>query len=328
MFSRLGLIGLLLLSGCAPSTGLSLMEYKEARGYLGTNVTIHCFYEPQKDISLVIKKCWEKMDQIQKELNAYSKEGDLALINQSGFNGVEVHQETFRLLKDCLELCRLSQGAFDITVFPLVELWKDAAVKGHLPDKEALETVKRKVGYQNIRLQEPNRVFLAQEGMKLDLGAIVSGYACDEISAILDAGGIQDYLVDTAGEIFCRGKEAGKRPWKIGLQDPANKEMVLMAFELRDKCVSTSGNYEKFYTIEGVKFSHIIDPVSGYPQKDVVSATVIARTGRQADALSTALCVLGGKRGIAVIKTIKDAQAMIIERKDGRTVTYKTDGFR
>ena len=326
--SSFGLLCILSLCGCGLFTNQSFKEYKETKAYLGANVTIRCFFDPQKDISLPIKKCWEKMDQIQQEMNAYSETGDLASINRSGFNGVEVHEEIYRLLKDSLEFSCLSQGAFDITVFPLVELWKDAAVKGRLPDKEALEAAKGKVGYQNIRLQEPNRVFIAKKGMKLDMGAIVSGYACDEIAAILDASGIRNFLIDTGGEIFCRGMDSGKSPWKIGVQDPMDKDKILMVIKLKDKCISTSGSYEKFYTIEGVRFSHIIDPVSGYPQKDAISATVIAKTGKEADSLSTILCVLGGKKGIELIKSLKGVQAMIMESKNGQIFTYKTGKFK
>jgi thiamine biosynthesis lipoprotein len=321
----IGFMGTLFLCGC---THQNPQEYQETRAYLGANVTIRCFFDPQKDAASTIKKCWDKMDFIQQEMNAYSKTGDLARINKSSPRGVVVHQETYRLLKDCLEFSRLSKGAFDITVFPLVKLWKDAEVKGQLPDKEALEAAKSKVGYQKINLQGPSRIVLAQEGMRLDFGAVVSGYACDELAAILDAGGIKDYMIDTGGEIFCRGKEAGKIPWKIGIQDPADKNIVLMSFDLRDECASTSGNYEKFYTIEGARFSHIIDPRSGYPQEDVISATVIAPTGKQADALSTALCVLGGKKGIALANSLQGVRAIILEHKDGKTATYKTGGFR
>lgn len=323
----LGMSGILFLCGCS-LPDLNLMEYKETRAYLGTNVTIRCFFDPQKDISLPIRNCWEKMEQIQQEINVYSETGDLAEINRSGFNGVAVHKETYRLIKDSLEFSRLSQGAFDITVFPLVELWKEAAVKGRLPHKEALAAAKGKVGYQNIRLQEPNRVFVGKKGMKLDLGAIVSGYACDEIATILDASGIKNFLIDTGGEILCRGKESGKKPWMIGVLNPMDKNKVLIAIKLGDKSISTSGSYEKFHTIEGVRFSHIIDPISGYPQKNAISATVIAKTGKEADSLSTILCVLGGKKGVELIKSLKGVQAMIVESRNGQLHTYKTGNFK
>jgi thiamine biosynthesis lipoprotein len=327
-FKHFIVLGIFFLCGCAPGVDPNLKEYNETKKYFGAYVTIRFFYDSKREISSVVEKCWEKINLIQQEMNADSVTGDLARINKSGFKGVEVHQETYRLIKDSLELSRLSRGAFDVTVFPLVELWRDAAAKGRLPDKESLDAVKGKVGYQNIRLKEPNLVFLAKQGMKIDLGAIASGFACDEIAAILDASGIRHFLIDTAGEIFCRGREAGRTPWRIGVQDPVDKDKVLLAIELSDRCVSTSGNYEKFTIIEGARYSHIIDPVSGYPQQGVISATVIAGTGKEADALSTALSVLGGKKGIDLIKSLKDVQAMIMESENGRTVTYATEDFR
>lgn len=318
----------LLLAGCAPFRGKKIVEYKQSRPYLGAYVMIRCFYPTGKDISSSIKACWERMDQIQSRMNAYSKSGDVAKINNSGPNGATVHDDMYSLLEKCIGYSRFTNGAFDVTVFPLVELWKNAGKKGALPEKYALETALNKVGYKNLRLQPPDRVILAKKGMKIDLGAIVSGYACDELAGILDKGGIKNFLIDTGGEIYCRGKEAGRKPWRIGIQDPQNKSKILMAINIRNKCISTSGNYEKFYLIGKKRYSHIINPAIGYPEMEAISATVIAKTGAQADALSTALCVLGGAKGIKLLSSINNVDALVIENRDGKAIKYATPRFK
>lgn len=323
------MLTLLFTAGCVLSRPQGLREYKETRPYLGAYVTIKCSYDADQEspASMAIQKCWSRMDEIQAKMNAYAQEGDVAKINRGGFQGVSVHQDVFRLLKDSLFFSQLTDGAFDVTVFPLVELWKDAAAQGRFPDQAAIAEAKAKVGYQNLRLEEPDRVMLAKPGMKIDLGGIVSGFACDEIAAIMRSYGIKNFLVDTGGEILCQGKNKGQEPWLIGIQDPQHKEKILMTMELKDSCVSTSGNYEKFYTLEGEKLSHIIDPRSGYPQKDIISATVIAKTGEQADALSTALCVLGSEKGMPLIRRLDDVEVLIVENRDGKTSKSQTPGF-
>lgn len=317
----------MLCCGCSPLREAGLKEYKETRPYLGAYVTIQCFYETGKDIAAAINQCWKRMDEIQHHMNAYAPTGDLAEINRSGFYGVRVGPQVYQLLKDSVNLSRVTEGAFDVTVFPLVEFWRNAAQQGRIPSKAAVAAAKSKVGYQGLRFEEPDRIMLATEEMKVDLGGIVSGYACDEMCAILEAEGIRNFLIDTGGEILCRGQNKGRSPWLIGIQDPQNKARLLKTVELKDSCVSTSGNYEKFYTIEGVRFSHIIDPLSGYPQKEVISATVIAKTATQADALSTALCVVGSKKAVALLRRLDSVEAMIIERKNGRLSTSQTRGF-
>lgn len=327
--SRPILIGMLILAGCAPLASQDLKEYKQTRPYLGAYVTIECFYAAGKEPSTAkaIKKCWERMEQIQKEMNAYSADGDIAEINRSGSAGVRVHQDVYQLLKDSVKFGQLTEGAFDVTIFPLVEFWKDIAKRGRLPDQAEVEDTKAKVGYQNLRFQEPDRVILTKQGMKVDLGGIVSGYACDELAAILKSYGIKNFLIDTGGEVICRGKNKANAPWFIGIQDPQNKNKILRTIELNDRAASTSGNYEKFYLVEGERLSHIINPLTGYPQKEVMSATVIASSCEQADALSTAFCVLGSQRGFKVLGGLNSVEALIIENKDGKTIQSQTKGF-
>lgn len=319
----------LVFIGCAHPKDSGLKEYYEVRPYFGTVVSIHCFYGPEIDIAKVVRQCWLKADQIHLNMNVYadSPEGDLGRLNAGGFSGVRVHEDVYRVLKHSIEYSQLMRGAYDVTIFPLVELWKNAERQGRLPDQTALESARDKVGYSYLRLQEPDTVFFLKKGMKVDLGSPASGYFCDEMAKILDAHGIQHFLVDGGGELFARGENNGVKRWRIGIQDPFHKDKILSVIEIKDQGVSTSGNYEKFYMIGAQKFSHIINPATGYPEKNAVSVTVIADTAEAANELSTGLCVLGREKGLKLIRTLKNVQALIIEQKNGDIITDTTENF-
>ncbi|MBF0484528.1 MAG: FAD:protein FMN transferase [Candidatus Omnitrophica bacterium] len=330
LFVCLGLVGVLVLSGCDHPKAQVLKEYYEVRNYFGTAVSIHAFFDPKIDIAKAAKACWEKADQIQFNMNIYGdpKDGDLSRLNASGLNGAQVGEDVYTVLKHSVEYSKITGGAYDVTVLPLIKLWKNAAKQGRLPEKEELESAKAKVGYQNLRLEEPNKVFFMKPGMMVDLGSPASGYFCDALAKILEAHNIKNFLVDGGGEIYYKGKNKGNTPWRIGIEDPFHKDKILAVIELQDKGVSTSGNYEKFVTIGNERFSHIIDPISGYPQKDTVSVTVIADTAEVANELSTGICVMGGKKGIELVRSLKNVEALIVENKNGVISQYQTDGFQ
>ncbi|MBF0521977.1 MAG: FAD:protein FMN transferase [Candidatus Omnitrophica bacterium] len=290
---------------------------------------IHFFYDPKINVISVINQCWKKVEEVQLHMNAHSKnmEGDLSRLNADGFQGVRVTADVFKVIKESIEYSKLTNGAYDITALPLVELWKKSADQGKLPDKDLLEKTKDKVGYRNLCLKAPDFISFKKPGMKVDLGSPASGFVCDELAKILDKNRIKHFLVDGGGEIFCRGKDQGKKPWIIGVQDPFNKEKLYCTTVLSDRGISTSGNYEKFYTIGSEAFSHIIDPVSGYPQKGAVSVTVVANTTQAANELSTAISVLGGEKGLRLAHALKRVEVLVIESKNGEIVQYKTPGF-
>lgn len=307
-----------------------LREYYEIRLYFGTTIWIHCFYSDGIDIAAAAKACWAKAESIQQNLNVHTviKEGNLSWLNALGFEGVRVQEDLFKILQRSIEYARLTDGAYDMTIYPLVQLWKNAAANNRLPDKDSLEIAKSKVGFQHLRLESPNKVNFLKKGMMIDLGSPASGYFCDEAAGIMAEYGIGHFMVDGGGEIFCRGLNKGEFPWKIGVQDPFNKEKVLMDILLDGKGVSTSGNYEKFAVIAGERFAHIIDPRTGYPQKGAASVTVIADTTQAANELSTALCVMGGAKGLAFVRTLQNVEALIVENVDGKVEYFKTDLFR
>ena len=307
----------------------NLKEYYEVRPYFQTTVWIHCFYDPSIDMAKAAKSCWQVAERIQTYMNVYAEpeQGNLSWLNRSTEKLIPVQEDIFKVLKHSLEYSRLTLGAFDVTIYPLVQLWKNAAKENKLPSQELLDKVRGRVGYQHIMLHEPNLVAFMKKGMMVDLGSPASGYFCDEAARILDSHQISHFMIDGGGEIFARGMNKGKEPWRVGVQDPFDKAKISIEFELRDKGISTSGSYEKFSTISTEKFSHIIDPRTGCPQKSAASVTVTAPSTQAANELSTALCVMGGKRGIEFVRSLENVEALIVDNDNGQITQYQTDGF-
>ena len=310
----------------------NLEEFKETRPYFGAYFTIDFRYDPKVvNVGKVTEECWRKLDVIEFNMNSESPQGYLGLINRSVTNtGVQVSDDLYHVLRDAIQYSRRTGGAFDITVRPLVQLWKQAAARNSLPTSSEITAALEKTGSKYIRLEKNNRVVLTKPGMKLDLNAIAPAFAVDLITRILEKYGIRNFMVDGSGEISCKGDQSGQQGWRVGVHDPSGKngEEVLGILRLKDSAVSTSGNYERFYLIGGKKYSHIIDPRTGQPANRVVSATVVAPTAEEANAYSTPLCVLGGKEGIKRVSAVKGVEALVLENRDGNIISYESRGYR
>lgn len=320
------------LSSCRVSNSDGkLEEYKETRPYFGTYFTVRCLYDKNlTDIQATMAECWQMLDDVQLNMNAASPMGYLTRINRSQPDaGSDVNDDLYRIIQDSVEFSRKAEGAFDITVRPLVELWKQAVKENVVPKKEDLEIALEKIGSDFIRLGPGNRVALMKPGMKLDLNAIAPAFAVDRAAEILTRNRIEHFMVDGSGEIYCKGNQPGERGWRVGVQDPTKKpdENVIDILSLKNYGVSTSGNYERFYTINGKRYSHIIDPRTGQPANGVISATVIAPTAEEANAFSTALCVLGSEKGIALIESIRGVEALVMEDRNGKAVISQTQNY-
>jgi thiamine biosynthesis lipoprotein len=166
-----------------------------------------------------------------------------------------------------------------------------------------------------------------RSGMGLDFGGVAKGYATDSAAAVLKRMGVRNAVVSCGGDIYCIGKRSGSGMWNVGIQHPRNRRKMLFRMEIEDMAVDTSGDYEKYYFVKGRRYSHIIDPRTGYPIGDgIISATVVARDAVTADMLATALCVLG-RRGLGVVNRIEGAGALIVHNENGVFRPEATEGF-
>ncbi len=329
---RIGLSLFLFLGiiGCTKQSPQAHLEkYSESRFLMWTTVKLDVCYEPsqKEELKKAVEVVWKRIANISWRINVYDDKSDVTRINSAAyFNPVTVESDTYQLIKDSLEYNHLTFGSFDITVWPLIKLWKESEKNNELPTQAQIEGVKKNMGADKIKCLEKNQVQLLNPQTKIDLSSITDGYAADEAARIFKENGFYDFLVDAGGELFVSGKNCEGTPWAVGVLNPQNTSGLIDVLQLSNEGVSTSGNYERYYQINGQRWSHIINPLTGYPQKDVISATVIAPRSLDADALSTALCVLGGQQGIALIDSLsEDLAALIIEQNDkGEIIFYKS----
>jgi thiamine biosynthesis lipoprotein len=253
-------------------------------------------------------------------MSDYKPDSELAAVNQNAFKSpVMVSQPTFDVLTTAHYFSQLTEGAFDVTVGPLVDLWRRAADANSIPTETELQQARAKVGYEKLILDANEMTArFAVDGMRLDLGGIAKGYAVDKAIEAMKKRGALGGMVDIGGDIRCFGTPPkSKETWLIGLQDPNSKDWIgttrpSLVLKLNDQAIATSGDYRRFALIDGKKYSHIIDSKSGYASPGLASVTIIAKEAVDADALATAVSVLGPQKGLDLIENLPQTEAILI----------------
>jgi thiamine biosynthesis lipoprotein len=267
---------------------------------------------------------------VEKTLSFFQPDSELSRINQSASIGpIEASPMTTKLLAESVHFGSVTHGAFDITVSPLVRLWgfggKPAPITVPSPD----ELVRRlsRVGYTHIQISS-NTVYFNQPELTVNLGGIAKGFSVDLCFDQLRARGAAHFMMDLGGNIRCSGTPNGKDPWRIGVRNPFQTDEIVGVLELTDgMAVATSGNYERFVMIDNVRYSHIINPTTGYPVQGMASVSVLATNATQTDALSTGLFVAGIKEAIGILKQVPGSEAMMVPDSQPLQL-YITPGFR
>ena len=297
------------------------LKYSHSQLLFGTVVTLDiCYERGQKDrFKKAAAAVWERLEEIQWRMNIYDDRSDVIKVNNSFSVPVAIGADTYYVIEQALYFHQLSEGVFDITVWPLSQLWKKAAANNRLPSRAEVERVKKIMGPRNLNLLENNQIQIRHPETQIDLGGIAAGYAEDEAARILRSHGLPNFLIDAGGEFYAGGYNCHNKPWRIGIKNPHDRSKIIGVIEVSDKAVSTSGNYEQYFMIEGQEWTHIIHPVTGYPAKGILSATVIAPRGIDADAMATALCILDPPSGLRVIDALGEEWAAFI-------ITSNTDG--
>ena len=241
----------------------------------------------------------------------------------AGLKPVKVDAEVFELVTRANKISKLTNGAFDISYASMDKIWKfDGSMKA-MPTPEAIKKSVEKIGYQNIILNEvDNSIFLKLDGMKLGLGGIGQGYIADKVKAVLQSKGCTSGIVNVSGDINTWGKQIDGKLWTVGIINPMNKNKVFATFPLENSAVETSGSYEKFVIFNGIRYSHIIDPRTGYPATGIVSVSVFAKQTEIADALATGIFVLGVDVGLDLVNQLKGIECIIVDDK-GKIHTSK-----
>lgn len=316
------LLAFILLAG--PSL-LAAEEPSRTELVIGTFCTVRIVDGPRgKDAERALDASFAKLHEIEDTLSANKDGTDVDRVNRAaGGAPVRVSDMTYYVLGKALEYARLTNGAFDPTVGPLVKLWGIGTPQARLPSRQEIDAARRLIDWRKVAVDPAARtVRLAAPGMRIDLGAIAKGYAADEVGAILKAAKTKAAIVDLGGNVYALGEKRDRSPWRIGVQVPlpeneAPRGSYLGVVEGKDFTVVTSGVYERFFEKDGTRYHHILDTGTGYPVKNgLVSVTIITTKSIDADGLSTSLFALGRERGMALAATLPGVQVVMVDDAD------------
>jgi len=258
-----------------------------------------------------------EVKRVENLVSDWKPETQISHVNQNaGIQPVKVDDEVFQLVKRSIKISKLTEGAFDISYASMDKIWKfDGSMKA-MPTPEAIKKSVEKVGYQKIILDEKEKtIFLRDKGMKLGLGGIAQSFIADNIRDLLKSKGCSSGIANVSGDIAAWGKQPDGKPWTIGIINPMNKNKIFATFPLIDSSVETSGTYEKYVVFDGVQYSHIINPKTGYPAQGIVSVTIFAKQTEIADGLAKGVFLYGVEAGLDLVNQLKGIECIIVDSK-------------
>ena len=269
-----------------------------------------------------------ELERVSGLMNPYQADSEISRVNrQAADQPVKTSADTLAVVRTACVWSRRTAGAFDVTVGPLISLWRRAAKADRLPTDPELAEMRKRMGWQHIELDASRRTIrFSRPGLRLDLGGIAKGYAIDRALAVLRRPGISAALVDVGGDLACFGAPRGQNGWIVGVQSPY-QEALVSRLRARDVAVTTSGHYRRFYTVGGKRYSHIFNPLTGRPAQTIASVTVVAPSAMDADALSTAVSVLGVEKGLALLEKTPNVEGLLITGPPGQAVFHRTTGW-
>jgi thiamine biosynthesis lipoprotein len=294
---------------------------------MGNRFQVSAVADEEPFAEYCIDKAIDEIRRIERLLTTFSEDSDTAAINRkAGISPVVVSEETFALIERSNRISSLTQGAFDISYGSISkDLWNFNTNLKRLPDPDLAKKSVRLINYRNIILDHNNHsVFLKEKGMRIGFGGIGKGYAADRAKLILQQLGIKSGIVNAAGDLTVWGVQPGGQPWTIGIADPNLAGQIYSYMRISDISIATSGNYEKFITIDGKRYSHTINPRTGLPVSGVKSVTIFCRYAEIADAMATPVMVMGVKAGMDLVNQVKDIEAVIVDDHDK---IYKSDNI-
>ena len=283
-----------------------LKPLKQTEMIMGTLVEITVIPANEK----AIREAFEALKKVDALMSTYKEDSEISILNREG--KAQVSEETLEVIEDAIKFSNLTDGAFDITCRPLINLWKKAKKEEKVPTEEEIEEAISLVGYQRIIL-EGNQIRLEKKGMQIDLGGIAKGYAVDKAIEALKKNNIKRALVNAGGDLYALGTDRQGEKWQIGVQDPREEDKIIDIIKVKDRAVATSGDYRRYFTLEGKRFSHIVNPKTGLTVQDVpMSVTIVGPGATTTDALSTGVFVLGPEEGMKLIESLPEVEGMII----------------
>ncbi len=324
----ISIITLMIVAGCEQSKEKPSMTnpYKQTAFLMGTVVTVKIYDEEKQ---AVLDPVFKRIEDLAKQISINEGESEVTDINEmAGVKPVKVSEDVFKLVDAGKSFSDSANGSFDISVGPLTELWHIGYPDARKPNQSEIKEVLPLIRYDLIELNKQNQtVYLMKPGMRLDLGAIAKGYITDEVLSTLKSHQVKKAIIDLGGNIYVLGKNQRGEKWTIGIQDPFSpRGEIVGKIKESNKSIVTSGIYERYLEVDGVKYHHILNPEDGYPfANDIAGVSIISEKSIDGDALSTSVFSKGIKEGMNYIEGIKGAEAIFVSHDKK---IYMTSGIR
>ncbi len=302
----MGLLATVIFLSCKNPFSSKLELQKRTLFLMDTFFSIQVYGEKTK-VENAIEIAFRRMEEINKTFNFLNKESAISRFN---LNSEPIEDKDILFVIDtAIDVSRKTDGAFDITITPLLNLWGFYGDSPSWPKKERISQCLKNIGYKNIKIKN-KKVTKLNDYIQIDLGGIAKGYAIDEAVITLKKEGIESALIDGGGDIYALGELDGK-PWKVAIRDPRG-DGIIGVMEISDLAAVTSGDYERFFMRNGKRYHHILNPVTGYPAEGLASVTIFSSNAIIADAWSTAIFVLGKEKGLEIAEKNSDIETVMV----------------
>ena len=282
---------------------------------MASTYTLDIYGPDEKKLPLIAEAAFNEVDRIDQLMSIYKTGSAISIINRNASDQpVPVETELFKFFQTCLKYSNESNGAFDITIQPLMKLWGFYGGQRKIPQQKKLQNVLERIGYKKLILNPSFKtVYFQKKGMALDLGGIAKGYAVDRVVDLLKENQIERALINAGGStLYALGAPPGQKAWSIKVRDPLlphDSKQISVTVKLRNQCLSISGNYEQYVMVKGVKYSHIMDPREGRPVRGILSVAVVTSSGIRGDAMDNILFVKGVHKSKQFLKRHPDIRA-------------------
>lgn len=286
---------------------------KESRFLLDTLVEITIYDSNSQNI---MNELFDDIEAMENRYSRYKEGSEISKINSSPGTFVIVSEDTFDLIGQSLYFSEISDGLFDISIGPLVDLWGINGDNPRVPSQSEIDLALEKINYRNISLDKEHTAVSVADGMSIDAGGIAKGFITDRLVSVLHEKNVQSALLNLGGNLYLYGTKPDGSSWNIGIRDPFGQQGDYIAtVSLKDTSIVTSGIYERYFEADGKKYHHILNPKTGYPEdNELASVSIISPSSTKCDGLSTTCFLLGLEDGMRLIESLDDVEAIMITR--------------
>jgi FAD:protein FMN transferase len=281
---------------------------------MDTQVELLLLNNSSHNAELVSDAVFAEMERLEKIFSRSLQDSEISLINRSaGIEPVSVGHEMLSVVSQANYYAQLSEGAFDPTIAPLIDLWGFLGQEYRVPSEAEISAVLPLVNYSMVQIDDSRQsIYLPEKKMALELGGIAKGFIIDRALDILTAAGVEHAFINAGGDIGLLGSKPGGSPWQIGVRHPREGNKIIAVLPVSGGAVVTSGDYQRAFVEEGINYHHLLNSRSGMPARELVSVTIYAATALEADALSTTVFLLGPVRGLALIEKMPGVEGILI----------------